>query len=157
MAYRKAIELWVGVFVAGGLVALLFLAFKVGNLASSDIGDSYTLRANFENIGQLKPRAPVTLAGVIIGRVSKISINSDYQAEVSMRISNKYRQLPVDSKMSILTSGLLGEQYIGVEPGVTDDYLKSNDLVEDTQPAMILEKLISRFMFSKASEGDNKK
>lgn len=153
MMKRKALEIWVGLFVIVGLLALVFLAFKVGNLGSADIGDSYKVKAIFDNIGQLKPKAPVRLGGVLIGRVGNISINGDYKAEVEIKFGKNFR-IPVDSKLSIRTSGLLGEQYVAVHPGVIDEFLTTGNKISEgnTQSAIVLEDLISRFFFNKASE-----
>ena len=154
---RAAIDLWVGFFVAIGLAALLFLALKVGNLSSSDVGETYALQARFDNIGGLKVRAPVKSAGVVVGRVGEIRFDAeDYRAQVSMQIDKRY-QFPRDTFATINTSGLLGEQYVGFEVGGDPEYLKPGDVVRKTQSAMVLEKLISQFMFSKASEDEGKK
>lgn len=154
---RAAIDLWVGFFVAIGLAALLFLALKVGNLSSSDVGETYALQARFDNIGGLKVRAPVKSAGVVVGRVGEIRFDAeDYRAQVSMQIDKRY-QFPRDTFATINTSGLLGEQYVGFEVGGDPEYLKPGDVVKKTQSAMVLEKLISQFMFSKASEDEGKK
>lgn len=150
---RTTIDLWVGFFVALGLAALLFLALKVGNLATSGSGETYTIEAKFDNIGGLKVRAPVKSAGVVVGRVSEIQFDPEaYQAVVKMQLDTRYR-FPRDTFATINTSGLLGEQYIGFEPGGDTDMLKSGDVIKKTQSAVVLEKLISQFMFSKAAEG----
>lgn len=149
---RTTIDLWVGFFVALGLAALLFLALKVGNLATSGNGETYAIEAKFDNIGGLKVRAPVKSAGVVVGRVSEIRFDPEaYQAVVKMQLDTRYR-FPRDTFATINTSGLLGEQYIGFEPGGDTDMLKSGDVVKKTQSAVVLEKLISQFMFSKAAE-----
>ena len=153
---NRALEIWVGLFVALGILALAMLAFRVGNLSSADVVDGYNVRARFDNIGQLKVKAPVALAGVRIGRVSNIAIDDRYYAVVTLNISGKYGNLPKDSSAAILTSGLLGEQYVAMEPGGSDEYLKEGDVVQFTQSAVILEKLIGQFLFNKASEGDKK-
>ncbi|MES2237018.1 MAG: outer membrane lipid asymmetry maintenance protein MlaD [Pseudomonadota bacterium] len=157
---RTTIDLWVGFFVALGLAALLFLALKVGNLATSGNGETYAIEAKFDNIGGLKVRAPVKSAGVVVGRVSEIRFDPEaYQAVVKMQLDTRYR-FPRDTFATINTSGLLGEQYIGFEPGGDTDMLKSGDVVKKTQSAVVLEKLISQFMFSKAAEdgtGSSKK
>jgi phospholipid/cholesterol/gamma-HCH transport system substrate-binding protein len=154
---RAAIDLWVGFFVALGLVALLFLALKVGNLSSSDVGDTYAIQARFDNIGGLKVRAPVKSAGVVVGRVGEIRFDAEnYMALVSMQIDKRY-QFPRDTFATINTSGLLGEQYVGFEVGEDTGMLKAGDVLKKTQSAMVLEKLISQFMFNKASEGEAKK
>ena len=154
---RTTLDLWVGVFVAMGLGALLFLALKVGNLSSSSSGETYVLQAKFDNIGGLKVRAAVKSAGVVVGRVSEIRFDSEaYLAQVTMKIEGGYK-FPKDTFATINTSGLLGEQYIGFEVGGDPDFLKPGDSIKKTQSAVVLEKLISQFMFSKAAEGDSKK
>ena len=147
------LDLWVGVFVVAGIAALVILAFKVGNMSSMGGGETYVINANFDNIGGLKPRAPVKSAGVVVGRVTAISFNNDrFTAKVSMAIEKNY-QFPKDTTASILTSGLLGEQYIGLEGGGDDQMLKAGDNLRLTQSAVVLEKLISQFLFDKAAEG----
>lgn len=149
---RAAIDLWVGIFVALGLGALLFLALKVGNLAATDVGETYALTARFDNIGGLKVRAPVKSAGVVVGRVGEIRFDPEnYVALVSLQIDKRYR-FPRDTFATINTSGLLGEQYVGFEPGGDSEMLQAGDEVKKTQSAMVLEKLISQFMFNKAAE-----
>jgi phospholipid/cholesterol/gamma-HCH transport system substrate-binding protein len=154
---RKTLEMWVGLFVAAGLAALAMLAFKVGNLATADVLDGYALTARFNNIGGLKVKSPVTMAGVRVGRVSAITFDQDkYQAVVKMDIDGRYKTIPADTIATILTSGLLGEQYIGLEPGGDDTYLKAGDTLFKTQDALVLEKMIGQFLFSKGTEGDKK-
>ena len=149
---RKTIDLWVGVFVAIGLASLLFLALKVGNLASNNMGDTYRLTAKFDNIGGLKVRGPVKSAGVVVGRVVDIGFDkTSYQALVAMEIDTRY-QFPKDTFANILTSGLLGEQYIGLDVGGDEAMLKAGDVISKTQSAIVLEKLIGQFLFSKAAE-----
>ncbi len=149
---RLTLDLWVGLFVAIGLASLLFLALKVGNLSGSSMGPTYLLEAKFDNIGGLKIRAPVKSAGVVVGRVSDIRFDpQSYSAVVDMQISDRY-QFPRDTFASVLTSGLLGEQYIGFDPGGDTAMLKPGDTVKKTQSAVVLEKLISQFMFNRASE-----
>lgn len=150
---RTVLDLWVGFFVAIGMVALLFLALKVGNLSSSGFGETYVLQARFDNIGGLKVRGPVKSAGVVVGRVANIQFDAaTYEAVVTMNIDTRYR-FPKDTFASILTSGLLGEQYIGFDVGGDDRMLNAGDSVAKTQSAVVLEKLISQFLFNKASEG----
>jgi phospholipid/cholesterol/gamma-HCH transport system substrate-binding protein len=147
MIGRKAVEVWVGVFVAAGIVALGVLAFRVGNLTAADVVNGYKVEARFENIGSLKVKSPVTVAGVRIGRVSEIRFDPDsYQAVVVMNLDGRYNNLPTDTGASILTSGLLGEQYIELEPGGAEDHLKEGSRIKLTQSAMVLEKLIGRVM-----------
>jgi len=151
---RTTIDLWVGVFVALGIAAIFGLALKVGNLTSSSIGETYTVTAAFENIGGLKPHAPVKSAGVVIGRVDGIVFDStDYEAKVTIKLDKRY-QFPVDSFANIYTAGLLGEQYVGLEAGGDEVVLKNGDKISHTQDAVVLEKMISQFLYNKAS--DNK-
>ena len=153
---RTTLDLWVGFFVAVGLGALLFLALKVGNLASSSSGETYPIYAKFDNIGGLKVRGPVKSAGVVVGRVSEIHFDpQSYEAVATLTIDSRYR-FPKDTFVSILTAGLLGEQYIGLDAGGDEKMLKPGDVVVKTQSAVVLEKLISQFMFNKASEGSDK-
>lgn len=156
---RATLDLWVGIFVAIGLGCLLFLALKVGNLSLSNSGEMYQLQAKFDNIGGLKVRGAVKSAGVVVGRVSQIHLDPEaFVAVVTMHINNNYK-FPRDTFATINTSGLLGEQYIGFEVGGDTQMLKDGDLVKKTQSAVVLEKLISQFMFSKANEdpGGSKK
>ncbi|MBS0336984.1 MAG: outer membrane lipid asymmetry maintenance protein MlaD [Proteobacteria bacterium] len=150
---RTAIDLWVGVLVAMGLGALLFLALKVGNLASFSTSEVYLVQAKFANIGGLKVRAPIKSAGVVVGRVAEVRFdNESYEAVVTMSIEDRFK-FPRDTSAKILTSGLLGEQYVGLEAGGDATMLKGGDRVKLTQSAVVLENLISQFMFSKAQEG----
>lgn len=150
---RSMLDLWVGLFVVAGIAALVVLAFKVGNMSSMGGGETYTLTANFDNIGGLKPRAPIKSAGVVVGRVTAISFNNErFTAKVTMAVEKNYK-FPKDTTASILTSGLLGEQYIGLEGGGDDQMLKAGDNIRLTQSAVVLEKLISQFLFDKAAEG----
>lgn len=156
---RATLDLWVGIFVAIGLGCLLFLALKVGNLSLSSSGEMYQLQAKFDNIGGLKVRGAVKSAGVVVGRVSQIHLDPEaFVAVVTMHINNNYK-FPRDTFATINTSGLLGEQYIGFEVGGDTQMLNDGDLVKKTQSAVVLEKLISQFMFSKANEdpGTSKK
>lgn len=149
---RTTIDLWVGIFVALGVAALLGLAMKVGNLTTSNIGETYTVTANYENIGGLKPRAPVKSAGVVVGRVSDIKFDpATYEAVVSLSVDKRYN-FPKDTFANIYTAGLLGEQYVGLEAGGDDTPLKNGDKIMQTQDAVVLEKMISQFLYSKASE-----
>ncbi|OGA52114.1 MAG: outer membrane lipid asymmetry maintenance protein MlaD [Betaproteobacteria bacterium RIFCSPLOWO2_12_FULL_62_58] len=154
---RSMLDLWVGLFVCAGIGALLVLALKVGNMSGFSVADTYQLYANFDNIGGLKPRAPVKSAGVVVGRVAEITFNNDrFTARVALRIEKNYK-FPKDTTASILTSGLLGEQYIGLEGGGDDKMLAQDETIKLTQSAVVLEKLISQFLYSKAAEGDSKK
>ncbi len=149
---RKSLDVWVGLFVLLGAIAIMFLALKVGNMSSMSFGPSYTLLARFDNIGGLKPRAPVKSAGVVVGRVESIGFDDKtFQAKVMLRMEAGY-QFPKDSSAKILTAGLLGEQYIGLEPGGDDKNLSEGDRIKSTQSAIVLENLISQFLFSKAAE-----
>lgn len=154
---RKLLDLWVGFFVVIGIAALLFLALKVGNLSASNFLETYTLTAKFDNIGGLKVRGPVKSAGVVVGRVSEVRFDPQtYEAVVTLNVDARYR-FPKDTFASILTAGLLGEQYIGLDAGGDEKMLKAGDAIAKTQSAVVLEKLISQFLFSKASEGPEKK
>ena len=148
---RTTMDLWVGFFVMAGIGALLFLALKVGNLGTYSAADSYTLVGNFENIGGLKVRAPVKSAGVVVGRVTDIQLNTEtFDAEVTISIDTRYR-FPKDTFASILTAGLLGEQYIGLAAGGDETSLKNGDKIMKTNSAIVLEDLIGMFLFKKAS------
>ncbi|MBI3773832.1 MAG: outer membrane lipid asymmetry maintenance protein MlaD [Gammaproteobacteria bacterium] len=156
MFQGKTIEVAVGVFVAAGLGALFVLAMKVSNLAAFNDQAGYPLIARFDNIGGLKERAPVTMAGVRIGRVEKIGFdNGTYEAVVTLNINSQYNHVPKDTSASIFTSGLLGEQYIALEPGGDDKYMGANDSIKITQSALVLEQLIGQFLF-KTAEGGSK-
>ena len=151
MMSRTALDLWVGIFVAIGFAALAFLAVKVGNFSGLNTSETYRIEAPFDNIGGLKVRAPVKSAGVLIGRVQAIRFDSDsYRALVQMEIDKRF-EFPADSSASILTSGLLGEQYIGLDAGADVEPLKDGDRVLLTQSAVVLEKLIGQFLFDKAA------
>lgn len=150
---HKSLDLWVGLFVLLGATALVFLALKAGNMSAVSFGQTYPVMARFDNIGGLKPRAPVKSAGVVVGRVESIQFDDkSFQASVNMQLQSAY-QFPKDSSAKILTSGLLGEQYIGIEPGGDLNNLAAGDRIKMTQSAMVLENLISQFLFSKAAEG----
>lgn len=154
---RATIDLWVGIFVALGFAALLGLAMKVGNLTASDIDETYQVSAYFENIGGLKVRAPVKSAGVVVGRVDEIKFDDEKkEALVTMHVDTRYH-FDTDTSASILTSGLLGEQYVGLEAGGEEKLLKDGDKIKMTQGAVVLEKLISQFLYNKASEGESTK
>ena len=154
---RKLLDLWVGFFVAIGFAGVLFLALRVGNLSSANFAETYQLTAKFDNIGGLKVRGPVKSAGVVVGRVTDIRFDPQaYEALVTVTIDSRY-QFPKDTFASILTAGLLGEQYIGLDAGGDEKMLKPGDVVAKTQSAVVLEKLISQFMFNKASEAPDSK
>lgn len=150
---KSALDLWVGLFVIAGVGALLFLALKVGSMSAVNVSDSYEVVAAFDNIGGLKTRAPVKSSGVVVGRVSDISLDGQaYEALVTLRIDKRYT-FPKDTSAAILTSGLLGEQYIGIEAGGDSVKLKDKDRIKITQSAVVLENLIGQFLYGKAQEG----
>ncbi|NDU85975.1 MAG: outer membrane lipid asymmetry maintenance protein MlaD, partial [Ferrovum sp.] len=154
---RTTLNLWVGIFVLLGFAAFLMLAFKVGNLSFGGAGSTYDVVAHFDNIGQLKERAPVRSAGVLVGRVQSVSFDTKhYNAEVRMAIDAQYH-FPVDSSASVLTSGILGEQYVGLDAGGDDKMLKNGDEIKLAQGAMVLERLIGQFLFNKAQDGGSDK
>lgn len=154
---RTLLDLWVGIFVAAGIAALFVLALKVGNASTTfNTGATYSLVAEFDNIGGLKARAPVKSSGVVVGRVDDIQFDSKkFTARVVMNFDKRY-EFPRDTSVSILTSGLLGEQYIGVEAGGDSAMLKEGDTIKLTQSAVVLEKLIGQFLYNKAAEGGSK-
>ncbi len=143
----------VGLFVAAGIAGLFFLALQVSNLSSFTEHDSYTVTARFQNSGGLKVKSPVSAAGVKIGQVSSITFDpKNFESVVKMSIDSKYNSLPDDTTASIFTAGLLGEQYVSLEPGGSDQYLRNDGKIEITQPAIILEKAIGQFLFKSADE-----
>lgn len=145
---RTTLDLWAGIFVVAGIAALVVLALKVGNLSTYNVSESYQLQAHFTNVGGLKPTASVRSAGVLVGRVTSIVLDTDrYEAKVTMSIDKRY-QFPRDTFANILTSGLLGEQYIGLMPGGDDKMLTSGDEFKKTQSAVVLEDLIGKFFTS---------
>ena len=146
-------DVWVGLFVMAGAAGVMFLALKAGNLLSISFDETYAVVARFDNIGGLKPRAAVKSAGVVIGRVESISFDDKtFQASVAMQLQHKFA-FPKDSSAKILTAGLLGEQYVGIEPGGNEKNLAPGDVITQTQSAVVLENLISQFLYNKASEG----
>jgi phospholipid/cholesterol/gamma-HCH transport system substrate-binding protein len=150
---KTVLDLWVGLFVVAGIAALLFLALKVGSMNAVSASDSYEVVARFENIGGLKPRAPVKSAGVVVGRVADVRFdNKTYEAAVTLRLDKRYA-FPKDTTAAIMTSGLLGEQYIGLEAGGDSENLKDKDRILITQDAVVLENLIGQFLYGKAQEG----
>lgn len=154
---RTILDLWVGFFVAIGIAALLFLALKVGNLSSAHLSETYVLQAKFDNIGGLKVRGPVKSAGVVVGRIADIRFDAaTYEAVVTMTVDGRYR-FPKDTFASIYTAGLLGEQYVGLDVGGEEKMLQAGDTIAKTQSAVVLEKMISQFLFSKAADGQDKK
>lgn len=150
---RKSLDLWVGIFVLLGAAALFFLAMKAGNMSSFSFAETYPVITKFDNIGGLKPRAPVKSAGVVVGRVANIRFDDKtYQAIVTLELEHSYK-FPKDTSAKILTSGLLGEQYIGLEAGGDTNNLAAGDSIKMTQSAVVLENLISQFLYSRAAEG----
>lgn len=149
---KQSLDIWVGLFVALGLLALLFLALKAGNMSAFTFEPTYQVSAKFDNIGGLKPRAPVKSAGVVVGRVAEIRFDDkSYRATVVMNFETRY-QFPKDSSAKILTSGLLGEQYIGIEAGGDEAMISQGGKLVQTQSAIVLENLISQFLYNKASD-----
>ncbi|RJX33540.1 MAG: outer membrane lipid asymmetry maintenance protein MlaD [Oxalobacter sp.] len=154
---RKSLDIWVGLFVLLGAVALMFLALKAGNMSSISYAKTYPVETRFDNVGGLKPRAPVKSAGVVVGRVGDIKFDDNsFQAVVTLNLEERYK-FPKDSSAKILTAGLLGEQYIGLEAGGDTAVLIAGDKISMTQSAMVLENLISQFLYNKAAEGKNDK
>ena len=154
---RTTIDLWFGAFVVAGFAAALVLALKVGNLGQERAKETYEVEARFDNIGGLKVRGPVRSAGVLVGRVAEIHFDNErFQARVTLALDTRYK-FPKDTTASILTSGLLGETYIGLEAGGDDKPLAAGDRITITQSAVVLEKLIGQFLFSKAQEEPAKK
>ena len=150
---RSKNDVWVGLFVLIGAVAILFLALQSANLLSLNFQKTYTVTAKFDNVGGLKPKAAVRSAGVVVGRVDKIVFDDkSFQARVVLAMESRY-SFPKDSSLKILTSGLLGEQYLGIEAGASDAVLAADDTISSTQSAVVLESLISQFLYSKAAEG----
>jgi len=149
---RTTLDLWVGIFVVGGIAALVMLAMKVGNLGTYNMSDTYQVNAYFTNIGGLKPKASIKSAGVLVGRVTDITLDTGrYEAKVVMSLDRRY-QFPRDTFANILTSGLLGEQYIGLMPGGDSEMLKSGETIKKTQSAAVLEDLIGKFIYNKVDE-----
>lgn len=154
MNLKKSTEILVGLFVAAGIAALFMLAMKVSNVGNFNDEEGYSVVAHFQNIGGLKARSPVTMAGVRVGRVESIELDPDrYDAKVTINMYPQYDMIPLDTSASIFTAGLLGEQYIGLQPGADDFYLEDGDEIELTQPAIVLEQVIGQFLFSQA-EGE---
>jgi phospholipid/cholesterol/gamma-HCH transport system substrate-binding protein len=150
---RSKNDFWVGLFVLIGAAALLFLALKAANLLSFNFDSTYKVAAKFDNIGGLKSSAAVKSAGVVVGRVESITFDDKtFQARVNLAMQSKYT-FPKDSSLKILTSGLLGEQYIGIEAGAEEKNLTQGDVIKSTQSAVVLENLISQFLYSKAADG----
>jgi len=152
---RSKNDVWVGLFVLIGAAAILFLALQSANLLSLSFQKTYIVKAKFDNVGGVKPKAAVRSAGVVVGRVDNIVFDDkSFQAVVTLALESRY-VFPKDSSLKILTSGLLGEQYLGIEPGADDKNLMAGDTISSTQSAVVLENLISQFLFSKAADGSN--
>lgn len=150
---RSSNDLWVGLFVLIGAAALLFLALQSANLLSLNFQKGYAVTARFDNIGGLKPQTAVKSAGVVVGRVESITFDDKtFQASVTLALQSRY-SFPKDSSLKILTSGLLGEQYIGIEAGAEEKNLQSGDTITSTQSAVVLENLIGQLLYGKATEG----
>ncbi|NYT45823.1 outer membrane lipid asymmetry maintenance protein MlaD [Alcaligenaceae bacterium] len=149
---REKTDFWVGLFVLLGAVALVFLALRAGNMSSFSFAPTYQVQAHFDNLGGLKIRAPVKSSGVVVGRVASIGFDNErYQAVATLDLEEQY-SFPTDSSASILTSGLLGEQYIGITPGGEEKMLAQDSQIQYTQSAVVLEELISKFLYSSASK-----
>lgn len=149
----RTVEIWVGLFIAAGMVALFFLSMQVSSLNKFSVDEGYTVNVYFDNVGGLKARSPVSVSGVHVGRVESISYDMDnYEALVTLLIDDKYNTFPDDTSASIFTSGLLGEQYVSLEPGGSDDFLKDGDEIKLAQSAVIMEQVIGQFLFNKAAE-----
>ncbi|MDP2142499.1 MAG: outer membrane lipid asymmetry maintenance protein MlaD [Gallionella sp.] len=149
---RTTLDLWVGMFVVAGIAALVMLAMKVGNLSTYNVSESYEVHAYFTNIGGLKPKASIKSAGVLVGRVTEITLDTErYEAKVVMSLDKRY-QFPKDTFANILTAGLLGEQYIGLMPGGDEEMLQNGEQLKKTQSAVVLEDLIGKFLYSRAEE-----
>ena len=149
---RTTLDLWVGIFVVAGIAALVMLAMKVGNLSTYNMSETYQIHAYFSNIGGLKPKASIKSAGVLVGRVTDIKLDMQrYEADVVMNLDKRY-QFPKDTFANILTSGLLGEQYIGLVPGGDNEMLQNGEQLKQTQSAVVLEVLIGKFIYNKAEE-----
>jgi len=151
--HRKTIDVWVGLFVLLGLAALLFLALKAGNMSTLSFSKTYAITGKFDNIGGLKPQAPVKSAGVVVGRVGDIRFDDKSFAAIVVHDLDQNHKFPKDSSLKILTAGLLGEQYIGIEPGGDTNNLAEGDRITRTQSAAVLEDLINQFIYSKAADG----
>ncbi len=151
----KKIDVWVGLFVLIGAAALLFLALKAGNLLSLNFGQTYDVTAQFDNIGGLKSGAPVKSAGVVVGRVAGIQFdNQTFQARVTLALDQRY-QFPTDTSAKILTSGLLGDQYLSLDPGASQKNLQNGGVIQNTQSAVVLENLIGQFLYNKAASSNS--
>jgi phospholipid/cholesterol/gamma-HCH transport system substrate-binding protein len=153
MQNSRSMEIGVGLFVAGGLAALFMLAMQVSNLSANISGETYTVTAAFQNIGGLKVRSPVTVSGVRVGRVESIDYDTHaYEAVVTLGIEDKYNSFPEDTSASIFTAGLLGEQYIALQPGGSEKNLVEGDRIHLTQSALVMEQIIGQFLYNVASK-----
>lgn len=154
MFHSRSVEIWVGVFIAAGMAALFMLAMKVSNLSTATETGGYDVTAKFQNVSGLKVRSAVMASGVTVGRVTQIRYDpKTFEAVVTLHIGDGYKSFPTDTSASILTSGLLGEKYVGLEPGGEEEVLKNGDTIHLTQSSLILEQMIGQFLYSKASEG----
>jgi phospholipid/cholesterol/gamma-HCH transport system substrate-binding protein len=154
---RSKNDIWVGLFVLIGAAAILFLALQAANLLNLSFQSTYRVEARFDNIGGLKPKAAVKSSGVVVGRVESITFDDKtFQARVTLSMESRYK-FPKDSSLKILTSGLLGDQYIGIEAGADEKLLAAGDIISSTQSAIVLENLIGQFLYSKSEEGASKK
>lgn len=155
MSNSKILEISVGIFVAAGIAALLVLAVNVSNVSSFNAGEQYKVTANFDNISGLKARSAVAIAGVTVGRVVNISVDPvTFEAVVEMTIDSRFNEVPVDSSVGIYTAGLLGEKYVGIEPGGAPDFLEEGGVIRLTQSSIVLENLISQFLFSQSDKDE---
>ena len=156
MSNSRILEISVGVFVAAGIAALLVLAVNVSNVGGFNAGEQYKVTANFDNISGLKERSAVAIAGVTVGRVVNVTVDPvTFEAVVEMTIDAKFNEVPVDSSVGIYTAGLLGEKYVGIEPGGAPDFLEDGSVIRLTQSSIVLEKLISQFLFSQSDSDKN--
>ena len=154
---RRAVDLWVGLFIIAGFVALMMLALKVGNFGAGRMESPYVITAHFDNIGGLKEQAPVRSSGVVVGRVTGVRFDTKkFDAEVTLTMDGRFK-FPTETTAAILTSGILGENYVGLEAGGDEANLKQGDVIKITQSAVVLEKLISQFLFNKAQENTSDK
>ncbi len=151
--YSKTVQVWVGIFVMAGMASLLMLSMKVSNISAFTETEGYEVTANFANIGGLKVRSPVSMAGVVVGRVAKIGFDREsYEAVVTIKIQNQYDNIPEDASASIFTAGLLGEQYIGLDAGGAEEFLEQGSEIQLTQSAIVLEQIIGQFLVSQADK-----
>jgi phospholipid/cholesterol/gamma-HCH transport system substrate-binding protein len=158
MTNTRIIEIGVGAFVAVGLLALLMLALKVANLNAMGNAEGYRVLASFDNIGGLQERSPVKMSGVVVGRVTKIDYDAErFRARVEMKIDARYNRIPRDTAVSIYTAGLLGEQYVSLEPGGEEEYVTDGGALEMTQSAVILERTLQEFLYSKTMQSEPQK